>query len=174
MKNVIVDSVCVICGEAEETADQIFMHCLHIQCLWYLSLCIQFLSHTYTDFSSWASYLFSSIDDDFLELFRTLAQQIWFAGNEVVFHNGTFDILPTISKSVGFCFGLQHSGSRGRRWKSLPSNVYKVNTKAGFTSSGVTSFGCVVRNRKGHILLATTKHVSSNWDPTLAEIHAIK
>ncbi|OAY54198.1 hypothetical protein MANES_03G055816v8 [Manihot esculenta] len=33
MKNVIVDSVCVICGEAEETADQIFMHCLHIQCL---------------------------------------------------------------------------------------------------------------------------------------------
>ncbi|KAF2296804.1 hypothetical protein GH714_003594 [Hevea brasiliensis] len=59
-------------------------------------------------------------------------------------------------------------------WSFPSSQCYNLNTDASVSSLGVVGLGAVIRNDKGEVMVASVKSIFANWDPTLAEIHAIK
>jgi hypothetical protein len=53
-------------------------------------------------------------------------------------------------------------------WDPLDANSLKMNVDAGCFEEGETSYGMLIRNRRGQVLLAATKVEEIHISPTLA------
>ncbi|KAF2287951.1 hypothetical protein GH714_003434 [Hevea brasiliensis] len=58
-------------------------------------------------------------------------------------------------------------------WSFPSPHCYNLNTDASVSSLVVVGLGAVIRNDKGEVMVASVNSIFANWDPTLAEIHAI-
>lgn len=143
---------CVVCGAV-------------VKNIWYTSsLRLQLQNSAPLGLMEWFSTLLESQDEAFVQLFAILAWKMW--------EHVLIDLWILYLLVLGF----------GWNWIRMlllsriptPRCIFKLNTDASTSEGGGVSCGCAVSDRHGDIILAARKHVSSTWEPVLAEVQAIK
>ncbi|XP_021643808.2 uncharacterized protein LOC110637782 isoform X1 [Hevea brasiliensis] len=180
-----VDVFCFVCGIDPESADHLFASYPPVSRLWYVSpLRIHLANLGLSSGTQLFHPVLANFDSDAMELFVILAWGIWKARHQLIFLNLHFNALRIITSCISLrneyldvaC--TSHSDHQEvnttTNWSFPSPQCYNLNTDASVSSLGVVGLRAVIRNDKGEVMVASVKSIFANWDPTLAEIHAIK
>ncbi|GAU48804.1 hypothetical protein TSUD_406370 [Trifolium subterraneum] len=182
-KGLSLDTICLLCFEAEENRDHLFMRCRLVQQTWFCSsLGLHIPSQR--SLQDWLVEWLSNKNILASQLFGITLWKIWQGRNLLVFQNTPFD--PRFIASAAADFTFEFNGAENSEivvvptshsidpWCPPPPGMSKLNVDAGCFNDGFMGCGMVIRDNLGSVLFAATMLEKRQVSSTLAEALALR
>lgn len=184
-----LESICSICGVGNEDILHALIRWPNAAIIWhYLTDSAEEMdSKMCINFKGWWGCKMSSLCEDEVCRYGVICWGIWRARNKVLYANGSHDYNETVGAALSFFQAFEEvlkeawqSGSAVRdgilekaSWQPPSRGKVKINCDAGFVGEGVVSFGFVIRDENGDVLVAATHQERAMWEANIAEAKAI-
>lgn len=162
--------------------------CKHAMEIWahsdFMGLLLEAPATSFVDRLVW---LAEKLHKDALSSFASLAWAAWFCRNKEVF--GDAENFNPIYIATGFMKLKMEHGEYNKKvgsmvhppriptqstWRCPPTTFVKINVDAHVRHDVGVSFGMVIRDDGGNVVVARVRRIASNWGPALAEARAAR
>ncbi|XP_021866523.1 uncharacterized protein [Spinacia oleracea] len=141
-------------------------------------------SISFADRLSWVA---RKLESEQLRTFMALVWAAWHCRNKVIFDGS--GVVDAVSVAAGFVrlneeyslynakvsgTTMSHVCTSNASWLPPPSNCVKLNVDAHVLEGNGVSFGAVIRDEEGKLLVAAVKRIGANWQPEMAEAGAAR
>ncbi|CAL1412090.1 unnamed protein product [Linum trigynum] len=173
---------CPFCG-LRETQEHILRDCDWAGRIWRPSaLGTLFAEGAEKSSEEWLCDLIGKVSDDELCSVVMALWFIWKERNNQYFNNPKMEENEVMARAEAyldeFRLGVAVEGParvprREVRWEKPERNLLKANVDASKLKEGGTGLGLVVRDEEGRVALAAARRTRVDWEPEMAEAHAI-
>ncbi|XP_024629499.1 uncharacterized protein [Medicago truncatula] len=176
-RGVVLDTVCPLCFDADESSNHLFMACPMTLQVWFASP-LGFQPPPQTDLNAWLQSWLSAKEPLAVQLFCVCLWKIWFFRNQAIFNQVVFEPRMVAASAHDFVseFNLGNPTRSVDRlqipaqvWITPPTDFLKANIDAGRDKHGKVTWGLVIRNHESEVLFAATQSPDIMADPLLAE-----
>ncbi|XP_058732761.1 uncharacterized protein LOC131604333 [Vicia villosa] len=179
-KGIQLEDLCPFCHNEQESAQHLFIHCDFAKhCFFASVLCYRLPQEL--GVMDWLQQALSCGDRFSIQVLYYTLYGIWKASNNLIFRNKAPCEITVAHEAVVAAadFNLCHQETRSRRNQGedhvhVPLDTHAVQVDAGVFPSGNTTFGCVVKNPEGDVIMAACKREELNVEPAIAEALAIR
>ncbi|KAK6162001.1 hypothetical protein DH2020_001842 [Rehmannia glutinosa] len=178
-----IDTVCELCGEANESTTHLFLECQATLPIWYLStLRLDLRNQAYGSFKNFLWTMLHKQSVEYVEMLSLIAWRIWLARNKWCMEKKKFDIIRILDGAQLMLMEMHKTSKSSKsesraaartRWTPPPIGILKMNSDVAKFNDGTVGYGFVIRDHSGDVLLAGTRREQRDGSSTAMEGLAI-